>query len=110
MGERMTDKRLAEIEGRRLRTPTGKMPDGKSLPPLPADSDVSEQLLQALKAERAKVDELEAINKGLVKDFNNLLIDGSDQTLITELREMAEKWAGKRCRRELTALLDKRDE
>ena len=47
----------------------------------------AEAKVEELKAENKK---LEAINKGLVKDFNNLLIDGSDQTLITELRVMAE--------------------
>ena len=52
--KRMTDERIAEIEKRRLRTPTGFMPDGKTLPPLPADTELSEELFQGIKTERVK--------------------------------------------------------
>jgi ferritin-like protein len=45
--ERMTDKRMAEIDSTRL--------DFGKRNPLPADSELSEELLQALKADRAQL-------------------------------------------------------
>ena len=58
MSKRMTDERLAEIECRRLRTPEEyPLPEGEGYP---ADSALTYELLQALKAERERVEELEA--------------------------------------------------
>lgn len=71
MNKRITNERLVEINKRRLRTPTGLMPDDVTLPPLPGDSALSEELFQALLAERAHVDYLER-KIGIVDDFIKL--------------------------------------
>ena len=87
---RMTDERLAEIESMRMRC----VPLVEGADVLPASSELTEELLQALKAEREKVEELEAErDEGYEAGWHKLRNERDDlKARLQRIGELPEKW------------------
>jgi hypothetical protein len=75
--KRISDERLDVIDSHRLRTPTGKMPDG-TVPPIYASSDLAEELLQALNTDRRLLNEAEEL---MVRMASHLRLRVMGQTM-----------------------------